>query len=369
MAALLFGFQQLQDILNLEAIQVDRTLLIAAVQTTVESHNTDTSTLLRTFSEDTEEYKLRWLGQNSTRNQPLDENGRSKPIKPALYYDVAWPIFSSGNAWGTNFVTNAKMTVQQLNDITSDLLMGDFRRTRDDLLASIFNSTNNGRTFTDPVYGDLAVYGMANGDTVKYITSGSDVPVVHNHYLGQAAAIDDAHNPYPTLWQTLREHPENSGEFVAFISTDLVASTSNLSTFVPISDVAIQYGANTNLVKGGSSDTGVVNSIPGLGLVLPGTCRVIGRENFTWIVEWPSLPASTIVAKATGGPAAIRRRQDKQTALQGFRPVAQRNDFPYFEDQWFRRQGFGAWNRVNIAVMIIGNANYAIPTGFDAFVP
>jgi hypothetical protein len=50
--------------------------------------------------------------------------------------------------------------------------------------------------------------------------------------------------------------------------------------------------------------------------------------------------------------------------LRGFRRVAEREDFPYEEEIWFRRAGFGAWNRVGARVDRIGNGAYAVPTGY-----
>jgi hypothetical protein len=93
----------------------------------------------------------------------------------------------SGNAWGANFVTNAKMTVQKLNDSSRQMLYGDFAWLRDQLLGTLFD--NVGYTFADPIVGNVAVKGLANGDAVTYAisTSGADSLATDTHYLAQAA--------------------------------------------------------------------------------------------------------------------------------------------------------------------------------------
>jgi hypothetical protein len=92
--------------------------------------------------------------------------------------------------------------------------------------------------------------------------------------------------------------------------------------------------------------------------------------NKQWIVEWPVLPADYGISIVVGvDQPVLRRRQDPEAQLQGFRPVAERADFPYFEEQWFRRCGFGGWNRVRAASFRIGNGAWAIPTGYDTFEP
>jgi hypothetical protein len=38
--------------------------------------------------------------------------------------------------------------------------------------------------------------------------------------------------------------------------------------------------------------------------------------------------------------------------------------FPFFQDNWIRRMGFGGWNRVGAVVMRTGNGSYAVPTNY-----
>jgi hypothetical protein len=86
-------------------------------------------------------------------------------------------------------------------------------------------------------------------------------------------------------------------------------------------------------------------------------------------VEWSILPNNYMIAVTTDGPRPIAMRQETNAQLQGFRLVAERNDHPFYESQWLRIAGFGAWNRVGAAVIRIGNASYAIPTGYSSPIP
>jgi hypothetical protein len=359
MAALLYGFHQLADLLSTQAVEVDRNLLMSAINMSTAQHNQQINELLSLFSEDTAQYKVKFQSAVSTKNQPLDEFGRSRPIKLGLPYETAFPIFTSGNAWGADFIALQKMTVQQLNDLTSTMLLGDARYNRDCVLAALFNSTNGGRAFQDPQYGALSVQGLANGDTVKYVLANTDAPATDSHYLFQAADIADATNVFATVYTELMEHPENAGgTIVTFIASDLVEDAEALATFVAVGDPNIAKGANADTIVGS------------LGVQLPGTAVLRGRTNNQWIVEWPSLPSGYGISLVVGvSEPVLRRRQDPEAQLQGFRPQGERQDFPYFEQQWFRRCGFGAWNRVRAACFLIGAGAWAIPAGYDTFEP
>jgi hypothetical protein len=82
-----------------------------------------------------------------------------------------------------------------------------------------------------------------------------------------------------------------------------------------------------------------------------------------------ALPANYIVSVAVGGIAPLAMRQDPEPELQGFRLGGQIDHYPYFEQQWFRRAGFGSWNRVGACITRVGNGSYAIPTGYGSPMP
>jgi hypothetical protein len=235
------------------------------------------------------------------------------------------------------------------------MLEGDFRWMRDHVLAALLSPA--AWTFNDPLYGDLEIQPLANGDSVTYqVTAGGDAAATDNHFLAQASAISDTDDPFPVIYDELREHPENTGEILALIPTNVKTAVEGLDAFRPARDPNLQPSSTIDVLVGD------------LGVQVPG--RIIGYHTArVWIAEWPSLPSNYLVALATGGPRPLRMREDPEPELQGFNLVARRDDHPFYESQYVRRAGFGAWNRVGALAYRIGNASYAAPAGYTAPVP
>lgn len=350
----LYGFHSLKDLANKRVTEVGVDVVSRAIDAAVAEHNRQMDALINLFAKPTTDFKVRYSTPSAARLQPIDENGRARPIKMAGYYDVAFPLQMGGASWGANFVARAKMTVQEANDATAALIMADIRWVRDHILAALYSNAN--WTFSDDLKGSLTIKGLANSDTDVYlIQSGADAGATDTHYLAQAAAIADATNPYPTIYSELTEHPENSGEVVALIPTSLKATTEALATFIDLPDMNVQQGSNTARLVGS------------LGASVPG--KVIGYADKVWIVEWKALPSDYIVATTTDAEPPLAMRQDEESSLQGFQRIAERNDHPFYESQWVRRAGFGAWNRVGALVYRVGNAAYAIPTNYTSPMP
>lgn len=351
----LYGFHNLRDLLTERVTNTNIQEINVAIDVTLAEHNRQMAALIALLAIETTEYQFRYKSPKSKRLQPLDEDGRARPTKRAGHYDVGFPILNAGDAFGVDFVTRAKMTVQELNDWLSETLIADKRWMRDQMLAALFTNVN--WTFPDQLYGDLTIKPLANNDTDTYqLQTGGDSGAAAQHYLAQAAGIADATNPYPTIHDTLMNHPENGGTVVAFIPSGLRATTEALATFKEVLDPNITPGTATSVLVGS------------LGVNVPG--RIIGYETSgVWIVEWPSLPANYIIAVTTEGPRPLAMRQHPEPSLQGFKRVAERDDYPWFESQYVRRAGFGGWNRVGAIVYRIGNASYAIPSGYTAPLP
>jgi hypothetical protein len=348
-----YGFINLRDQFDQRVTEVGVRIIDAAIEASVAEHNRQLDALLGLFVERTLEFKLRYKTASTSRNQPLSADGRALPIKPGAQYDVAFPLQRSGNAWGFGYEAGIKMTVQEANNATNTLLMGDIRWMRDHILAALFYNAA-GWSFTDDVHGSLTINGLANGDTVTYqILSGSDAGATDDHYLGQAAAIADATNPYPTLKTELTEHPENGGAVVALIASNLRATTEALASFHPFADANLRLG---------SGQTELVGT---LGVPVPG--QVIGYEDSgVWVAEWAHLPSSYILATTTEGTRPLAMREDTAPELRGFRRVADRDDHPWYERQYLRKAGFGGLNRVGAVAMEISDASFDIPTGYTS---
>lgn len=353
----LYGFHNLKDLFNRRVTEVGVSTVANAIVQHLAEHNRQINTFTNLFAFPTTDFKTRFRSVTSARLQPLDENGRARKIKPSGFYDVSNPLFQGGTAWGANFVTLQKMRVEDVNEAMAIMTMADARWMRDHILAALF--TNASYSFPDDEHGTLTVQGMANADAVKYnIIQGSDTGATDNHYYAQAGAIaDGATNPFPTIYDELTEHPENSGEVIVLVPSNLTASIEALTNFKEMSDPAIQFGANSDVLVGS------------LGTPTPGT--VIGRVDKCWIVEWRSLPDNYMVAVTSGGDKPLAMRQDAESTLQGFFRATDigdgaSSDYPFYESQYLRRAGFGGWNRVGALVYRIGNGTYTIPTGYES---
>ncbi len=351
-----YGFTNLTDVFARRVTQVGVDIVTAAIEASVTEHNRQMDALLRLFARRTTKYKARYRTPATARLQPVDNAGRARPIRGGSKYDVAFPLQAGAAAWGQDYVTSVKMTVEEANDFTVALLSADMRWMRDHILAALY--TNVSWTFNDENddIGSLTVKGLANGDTdTFFIPTGADSMITDTHFLAQAAAIADGTNPFPTIYTELREHPENGGEVVALIPTNLRASTEALALFRPVQDPNVRPGANTAILVGD------------LGIAVPG--EIYGYCEKVWLAEWRSLPDNYIIAVTTNGEPPLGLREDEETELQGFKLVANRDDYPWYERQYLRRAGFGGWNRVGAVIQRIGNAGYGVPSNYSSPMP
>lgn len=357
-----YGLFQLLDLglLNPEttAIMVDSGLLISSVQYDTARHNGDVDALMRLFATTTSDYQLEVQQTGSSRSQPLDENGRALPVKPPPPYTIALPIQGSGSAMGANYVTRVQMTARDLARQLAQMYRGDYIWVQDHIFGALF--ANASYTFRDPTgKGSLTIRGPANGDAITYFNQYTQAVATDSHFLFQAAGIADATNPFPTIYAKLLEHPSNTGDVIAFISSSLRTTTMALTEFrTALLSADIQPGSNVTRLVGN------------LNVTLPAGATLLGKtDSGCWIVEWPAMPAGYIIAITTNGPRPLGRRQFNNAQLQGFKAAGERNDFPYFEEQWMRWEGYGALNRVGAVVMQIGAGAYSIPTNYAMPMP
>lgn len=353
----LYGFHNLESMFNDRITDQNIPLVNSAIEASVAAHNEQVNALLGLFAQPTELFQTRYLSANAARLQPLDENGRALPIQVAGHYEIGFPIRDAGIANGATYKARAKMTIAEANRVMSTMLIADRVWMRDQALAALFTAA--AYDFEDPLNGTLSVKPLAttSGDTQTYLLNGDVMPSTDEHHLAQAAAIADASDPYPIIYDELTEHPENGGDVVAFIPAGLRAATELLAGFHQNTDPDITLPSTVAQLTGA------------LGTTVPGT--VIGKHDAgVWIVEWKSLPANYIVATMTEADAPLAMRQEPEPELQGFYRVPEdRNDHPFYEQQWARHAGFGAFNRVGALVYRIGNGTYAAPTGYTAPIP
>lgn len=343
-----YGFWRLADLKDRRITEVGVTEIDTAVRQSIEEHNRNLNQIFETFVRRTTDYKLLYSVAQNARLQLLDEDGRADKIKPAGRYEVGFPLRHFGIAWGANWVTRKKMTVGEAATTTRQLLDADVRTVRDDIMISIFD--NVGYTFADPVRGNLAVKPFANGDTVVYnVMTGADVGATDTHFLPQAGA-GLLLATVQTVYTEITEHPENGGEVTMFVPSNQRSAVEGLTGFYPVRDPNVQLGTGTSQLVGTD------------GLNGPG--ELFGYVGKVFMREWRQLPNDYCIAIATEGEKPLAMREDDESDLRGFRPAEERSEFPYWENQYIRRFGTGAWNRVGAVVVRVNNASYAVPTGY-----
>lgn len=350
MAELLNGFMNLKDVVNNRVIGDLIPVVTDAVDQTIREHNKVTADMRSLFVQETTQYKLRYKQMGAAKLAPLDEHGRAPKVKAAGHYDLGLPIRDAGLATGDTRIAIAKMTVQDVNDRLAMLLQADQRWQRDMILGALFDNT--GYTFSDPEHGDLAVKGLANSDGTLYlIRAGAEAGAEFNSYRF-TATLNDAGSPFAAIYRDLTKQPENfgGGKVISFIPTNLEDEVMALTSFIEETDPDITLGANSDRLTGGFDV-----SVPG---------EVIGKVDRNWIVRWDALPDNYIISTITSGARPVAMRQHPEPELQGFNRVANRDDDPYYESQYVRYAGFGAWNRVGAIVTKV-DSSYTVPTGFE----
>jgi hypothetical protein len=228
------------------------------------------------------------------------------------------------------------------------------------MLAAVL--TNTSYNFNDKELGTLEIVPLANGDGTVYFRDGDALPSADNHYYAQVAAISDAANPFPTIYDELAEHPSNEGPFVVYVPSNLRNAIYALADFVEVADTELVLSANVNQLRNISDQE--LGRIKGVGN------EVLGRINKLWVVEWKALPDGYMIGVATGNAQPfMRMRQDEEPELQGFFREVHSSDGAREEYRFLRYAGFGVRDRTAAVVYQIGNGSYVVPTAFQAPLP
>lgn len=357
---LIYGFQGLSDLYSERVLTVGTARVYDAVRESLAEYTRIAMGLLDVVAAPTTVAQEQIELPGSGTLQPLDEWGNPLPVQPSGSYQVAYPLQGGGTAFGSNRVSRAMMTVEEVARLTMDAMQRDKDWLIRHALAALF--TNTTWTFVDKVgangskgLGSITIQPLANGDAVLYNRVGGVAASVDTHHLAQANAIGNNDNPFPTIKAELDEHPSNRGPYVAYIASDLVATATALTEFVEVSDPDIRLGSGSDVVVGNTA------AILGFGT------EVLGKtKSGVWLVEAPVLPSTYIIAVAAGADPVLRMREYAAPELAGLFLETHSDDGNSEANRFIRYAGFGVRNRVGAVVMRIGNASYAIPTGYAA---
>lgn len=351
-----YGFLNLQNLWDRRVTTVGVQQVAEAIDQSLAEHTRQVNAILALLAEPTTDRSRNYVQGGVRRLQPGTEYSRPYPTQGAASYDVGFPVQRGQDSLGMTYEASIRATVAEVNRQVSQMMEADARWMRDHLLAALMDNTS--WSFNGDEQAAVTVQPMANSDTVQYqIVSGADAAATDNHYIAQTAAIADATNPYDDIYTELMEHPENGGDVIAFIPTGLVATTKALANFEAAPDPNIRRGADESEFVGR------------FGYRVPGS--FLGYTDNVFVVEWRTLPANTILAVATQGERPLAMRQFPEAELQGFRRDAERADYPWYQQIYTRRAGFGGNNRVGAVLYQVngGDTTYDIPTNYTTPMP
>jgi hypothetical protein len=351
-----YGFHNYSALAANRIAEMDAQVVFDMVNTSAAMHTERVNALLSGLTERITEFRRKFILSAPVDMQPVTSDSSSKPVKPLLSYNVDLPLRRWGSKFGLDYETAAKITLAELEALTMTMLMGDGKTMKRHMLASIF--TNTDWSFADDDHGTLTIKGLANADGTLYPQAAGGTED-SQHYLAQAAAIADNANPYDNIYAQLKKHPSNnvgpSTPIVCYIPTNLVATTKALANFVDLAATDIRMGADNSEVVAAAS---LINQVKAFG------DEVLGKCDGCWIVQWGALPPGYIFAHAQGAGPVLGMREQPEAALQGLHTLRDTSS-PVLQSTEMRRiAGFAVMNRVAALVYRIGDASYAIPTGY-----
>ena len=355
----IFGHLGLSDTDRVFNTTVGQQVIWGAAEAYLARANQELQDALTLFVErTTENYSERYRLAGGGYLQERGEDGRFGAVKSLGYWDVAYPIRDWGAQIVGNDVAMAYMTVQELENHISTVVIQNTNTVRYQMLHRLFKSTTT--TFGDPIHGSLTIQPLANGTSGELYPPvvGSTDEATENHYLESgyaASAITDTNDPYEVLVPELEEHfgsMPGGSNIVTFINDAERPETQALTDFYEVPDAYIRLGANTDVPVN-------LPNVPG---------RIIGRHKAgTWISVWGFIPAGWAIAVHLSAPPPLIMRVDPaDTGLgRGLQLVSTDDEFPFMASFWRHRFGIGTGNRLSAVVMEFGTGGtYTAPSTY-----
>lgn len=262
----------------------------------------------------------------------------------------------------------AEATAEQVRSVFDTVLEGDNRLVFQEVMRTLFRSTNRIADINDQEYN---VYAFYNADGVVPPTyKTTTFPGTHTHYRASGGAVIDS-GDLEEMLDDLESHGysrANGYELVFLMNKAQVNTVRNFRTaltggtarwdFIPSQGTAnflLPQNFNINTAAGGQRPADQYRGI-----------AVAGRYGDGLILVDDFIPAGYVVLFATGGPDNIANpigiREHARAELRGLRMVKTRqDDYPLQDSYWQRGFGTGIRHRGAGMVMQITTGAYTAP--------
>lgn len=294
------------------------------------------------------------------RAQFVDEYGVAKPRIEKGYFEQGLPLFRYEDAVSFSYEALQKTTVEQYSRELARIERADMGASLHLFWFAVFYNTNWTHVSTEENLPNIPVKAGANNDGDLYIIRGESAPTAAQHYTGQAGAISDAADPFPTIKDTLTRYAGTSANdrVVTFVGDSTqTAAIKELSGFTRVDRTQFtQWGDTVSLVDP-SADTFL-----GMG------DEVLGEhEEGVLVVRKRDLPTGYLVSFNLDAEKPIGVREDNTESLQGlFNINSVENSGNTYLSRFRRKIGFAPVNRTGFMVMETGDASYDNPSPYDA---
>ncbi len=299
--------------------------------------------------------RLRTFGGTSTVNvQELDEFGQPSAQKSQIPgYNVGFPLRRYGAAlqWTRDGFEN--MTLLEMANQINAFADADQTNLERQLRAALFGPTSYDFTdWQEMKELTLPVKPLLNADNLP-IPIGpfgqTFDPNTHTHYHGVATQNTPLQAEVIALIDTVVEHFA-SGSMHLYINRAQELAVRGFSNFNAYLDARL-VDQRAQLVA--TAPLNVTNLYD----------RAIGLLNAAEVHVKPWIPAGYMIAVNVGQEKPLVIRQPRATALQGFRVVAQDENYPLRATEWEHRFGVAVWRRSGAAVLdtVTGSSTYTAP--------
>jgi hypothetical protein len=338
-------------------VGLDRTF--EGVTNTLAAHNRIMGELFSELADRTTD-RLRRYGTTDTMTmEDADEFTVPRAQKVTAGTNVGFPLYSAmgGLQWTEMYFR--KKTIGEFAAQIDAMMEADARRVTRDLKRAIFYSSNATVTdrFVDGI--SLAVKRLVNADS-------ADIPVgpngetftaaSHTHYIARVGAL--AESDFDSLVTTVKEHFD-SGRVLVYINQAQEAAVRAFTNFVGYPDPRLIFSDSTTRADRST----LLDQIQ----IYNRAIGIMGSNGAEVVVK-PWVPANYAFAFNPDQPKPLAYRYDPdygdglQLVLATGTGEIVTPDYPWQARGYRRMFGFGAWTRVNGAVLYTGNTSYADPT-------